>query len=274
MSSTLLTIIVASLFVIALTAIVVVQSRKRRIGKRLDAFREELIATSADASVGRRLSVSNDDDIAGLASTINRLFDALGDRDSEIQDRDRLFTEFTNTLPEVVLIHDETIVLANDSAAALVGLAPDQLVGRVVADLVKPAYRALFRKSVANRMSGENVPRRLEIQLINGNEQGLWVEAQSSTISYRGKPAILTIARDVSYRKSLEVSLSRSKRNFKAFASTNESLGKLRSTARTSSSKTFHGITCCRTICCRAISSFIFCFAFKHLKYFNLSFDC
>src|SRR5690606_28115355 len=48
--------------------------------------------------------------------------------------------------------------------------------------------------------------------LINGDEQGLWVEAQSSSIEYRGTSAILTIARDVSYRKSLEVSLSRSKR--------------------------------------------------------------
>lgn len=212
MSSTVLTIVLATALAIALIAMVFVLGRKRRIGKRLQAFRAELIATSADASVGRRLSVTDNGDIADLANTINRLFDALGERDSEIQDRDRLFTEFANTLPEVALIHDERIILANDSAAALVGLAPDQLVGKVVADLVKPAYRALFRKSVADRMTGESIPRRLEIQLINGNEQGLWVEVQSSTISYRGTPAILTIARDISYRKSLEVSLSRSKR--------------------------------------------------------------
>jgi diguanylate cyclase (GGDEF)-like protein/PAS domain S-box-containing protein len=50
------------------------------------------------------------------------------------------------------------------------------------------------------------------MQLINGNQTGLWVEAQSSTIDFRGHTAILTIARDVSHRKSLEVSLSRSKR--------------------------------------------------------------
>ena len=51
-----------------------------------------------------------------------------------------------------------------------------------------------------------------KIQLINGNESGLWVEAQSSNIEFHGHPAILTVARDVSHRKSLEVSLSRSKR--------------------------------------------------------------
>jgi len=86
------------------------------------------------------------------------------------------------------------------------------LVGREISDLVKPAYRALFRKTVAKRLSGENAPQRIEIQLINGNQTGLWVEAQSSNIEYHGQRAILTIARDVSHRKSLEVSLSRSKR--------------------------------------------------------------
>ena len=147
-----------------------------------------------------------------LALTINRLFDALSERDQMIQGRDRLFRDFARTLPEIVLIHDEKILLANDSAASLIGLEPAQLVGRDVVDLVKPAYRALFRKSVMRRLEGQDVPRRLEIQLINGARAGLWVEAQSSSIEFSGRPAILTVARDVSHRKSLEVSLSRSKR--------------------------------------------------------------
>jgi diguanylate cyclase (GGDEF)-like protein/PAS domain S-box-containing protein len=185
---------------------------KLRIARRLSSLNDELISVSADASVGRRLAVSGNGDIRQLVDTINRLFDALGERDEEIQDKDRLFTDFARTLPEIVLVHDDRILLANDSAAGLIGLSADQLEGRDVADLVKPAYRALFRKTMAKRLAGENVPRQLEIQLINGNEQGLWVEAQSSAIEFRGNPAILTVARDVSYRKSLEVSLSRSKR--------------------------------------------------------------
>ena len=75
----------------------------------------------------------------------HRLFDVLGERDETIQDKDRLFTDFARTLPEIVLVHDERILLANDSAAGLIGLSPEQLEGRDVADLVKPAYRALFR---------------------------------------------------------------------------------------------------------------------------------
>lgn len=185
---------------------------RRRLARRLTTLSDELIAVSGDALVGRRLAVPENGDIATLAETINRLFDALGERDELIHDKDRLFTDFARTVPEIVLVHDERILLANDSAAGLIGLSPDQLEGREVADLVKPAYRALFRKTMAKRLAGETVPKVIEIQLINGNEQGLWVEAQSSSIEFRGNPAILTVARDVSYRKSLEVSLSRSKR--------------------------------------------------------------
>ncbi|MDZ7767772.1 MAG: diguanylate cyclase [Woeseiaceae bacterium] len=203
---------VSILLAIATVAAVVALVSRRRLERRLQLLNDELVAVSADSSVGRRLDVPDERSVAVLASTVNKLFDAIGDRDAEILDRDRLFADFVRTIPEIVLIHDDRILLANDSAASLIGLSPDQLEGRQIADLVKPAYRALFRKTISRKLAGQSVPNRLEIQLINGNDQGLWVEAQSSTIEYRGSEVILTIARDVSYRKSLEVSLSRSKR--------------------------------------------------------------
>ncbi len=202
-----------AILLVAALAVLVVQWRGRRqAAERLQALHREIHEASRDASVGRRLQVPDDPDTGEIARTVNQLFDALGERDEMLQGRDRLFRDFAKTLPEIVLIHDEKILLANESAAELVGLEPLQLVDRDVADLVKPAYRALFRKNVQKRLAGEDVPRRLEIQLINGGEAGLWVEAQSSNIEFHGRSAILTVARDVSHRKRLEVSLSRSKR--------------------------------------------------------------
>ena len=212
MSPTYIIIILASLVLLATAASVIVWFLWKRLARRVKRLNEEMLEASRDASVGRRMTIPDDPDTGELAHTVNRLFDALGERDAKIQGRDRLFKDFARTLPEIVIIHDEKILLANDSAASLVGLESPQLVDREIADLVKPAYRALFRKTVAKRLAGENAPRRIEMQLINGNQTGLWVEAQSSNIEFRGHRAILTVARDVSHRKSLEVSLSRSKR--------------------------------------------------------------
>ncbi|MEO1246136.1 MAG: EAL domain-containing protein [Pseudomonadota bacterium] len=212
MSATLITTLLAFALLMTLIAAGIFWRGRARMADRVRALNDELLAASKDASVGRRLSVPKDPATARLAETVNRLFDALGERDQKIQGRDRLFRDFARTLPEIVLIHDEKILLANLPAAGLIGLEPEQLIGREVADLVKPAYRALFRKTMAKRLAGQSAPRRLEIQLINGNESGLWVEAQSSNIEFQGRRAVLTVARDVSHRKSLEVSLSRSKR--------------------------------------------------------------
>ena len=205
-------IALSALLLAAVVVVIVLWLGRRHANRRMATLNRQMLEASKDASVGRRLSVPQDPDAAQLASTINRLFDALGERDEKIQGRDRLFTDFAKTLPEIVIVHDEKILLANESAASLIGLDSAQLVGREVADLVKPAYRALFRNTMAKHLANEKVSRRLEIQLINGNETGLWVEAQSSRIEFHGHPAILTVARDVSHRKSLEVSLSRSKR--------------------------------------------------------------
>ena len=212
MTSTIIMIALAVLLAALIIVLVFSAHARRRLERRIGRLNDELVEVSGDASVGRRLSQQGRGYIGDLAKTINRLFDAIGERDAEIHDRDRLFADFSRTLPEIVLVHDERILLANESAASLIGLDPEQLAGRDAADLVKPAYRALFRKTMAKHLAGEQAPERLEIQLINGDESGLWVEAQSSIIEHHGSKAILTIARDVSYRKNLEVSLSRSKR--------------------------------------------------------------
>jgi len=212
MSAFTIIIVLATVAVLAAGASIYLWQSRRRIAARITRLNEETLEASRDASVGRRLTVPNDPESAQLAHTVNRLFDALAEREEKLHGRDRLFQDFTRTLPEIVIIHDERILLANESAASLVGLEPAQLTGREIADLVKPAYRALFRKNVGKRLAGEEVPRRIEMQLINGNQTGLWVEAQSSNIEFQGRRAILTIARDISHRKSIEVSLSRSKR--------------------------------------------------------------
>ena len=205
-------IALSAMLLLAVVIAAVLFLGRNRASRRIATLNREMLEASRDASVGSRLTVPNDPESAQLAGTINRLFDALGERDEKIQGRDRLFTDFAKTLPEIVIVHDEKILLANESAASLIGLDSKQLIGREIADLVKPAYRALFRNTMTKRLAGENAPERLEIQLINGDEAGLWVEAQSSNIEFHGRSAILTVARDVSHRKSLEVSLSRSKR--------------------------------------------------------------
>jgi diguanylate cyclase (GGDEF)-like protein/PAS domain S-box-containing protein len=173
----------------------------------------EIVEAAEAAAFGKRISLphGNVPELGQLGDNVNRLFDALSTKDRQMRQREALFQDLANTMPEVVLVHRDRIIFANTVAGALLGLTPEQLTGRPVTDLVRPAYRAMTRKNIAGRLAGEPVPDRFELQLISGDEGGLWVEAAGTIIDYRGQKAILSIARDVTYRKSIEANLGRGK---------------------------------------------------------------
>ncbi|MDH5254639.1 MAG: EAL domain-containing protein, partial [Gammaproteobacteria bacterium] len=179
----------------------------------VEALNREILEAAEAAAFGKRVALpaSKVPEIGQLGDNVNRLFDALNTKDRQMRQREALFQDLANTMPEVVLVHRDRVIFANNAASALMGLSPDQLTGRPVTDLVRPAYRAMTRKNIAGRLAGEPVPDRYEIQLISGEEGGLWVEATGTMIDYRGQKAILSIARDVSYRKSIEANLGRGK---------------------------------------------------------------
>src|SRR5210317_140099 len=109
MTTTLIIIALATLALVAAGASVYLWASRRKMLVRIARLNEETLEASRDASVGHRLTVPNDAQTAQLAHTVNRLFDALGERDEKILGRDRLFQDFAHTLPEIVLIHDEKI---------------------------------------------------------------------------------------------------------------------------------------------------------------------
>ena len=84
MSSTLIYIVLATVAALAILAGLVAWTGRSKMAARVRRLNEELLEASADASVGRRLSVPDDKDTGQLATTVNRLFDALGERDEKI----------------------------------------------------------------------------------------------------------------------------------------------------------------------------------------------
>ena len=119
MSPTYIIIALSALALLAVAASVFIWLSRDNLARRVKRLNEEMLEASRDASVGRRMTIPNDPEMGQLAHTVNRLFDALGERDEEIHGRDRLFKDFARTLPEIVIIHDEKILLANESGGGV-----------------------------------------------------------------------------------------------------------------------------------------------------------
>jgi diguanylate cyclase (GGDEF)-like protein/PAS domain S-box-containing protein len=146
-----------------------------------------------------------------IAASVNRLLDRVDEQSSVAVEQKNAFDDLATTVPEIVLIHTSEILFANRAAAELFGLSPEALVGKPVTDIIRPAYRALMRKQIETHIGNNETLEPIEVQLISAEEQGQWAELHSTATEYNGVSAFVTVAKDITHRKSMEASLGRSK---------------------------------------------------------------
>lgn len=201
---------VALLFLVAFFVWFIARKPYRSAVVQLREDLNKLIA--AGGSEGKRLPVKDrDDNLAEVATDINSLLDKSDERMlGAVADR-QLFEDLATAIPDVTFVHSANILFANATTAALFGLTPESLIGRPVTDLVRPAYRSMVRKFIESRLAAEDDAENIEVQLISGDEQGLWVELHSRQTLFQDVPSLITVAKDITHRKSLEASLGRGK---------------------------------------------------------------
>lgn len=99
--------------------------------------------------------------------------------------------------PDLIFVHkDRRLLFANLATARTMGRrGPEELLGLDVASFVAPEFRASVQDRLARVARGETVPPiRLKVGL-DGTTS--WVETRSILTTWEGRPAILTLGRDV-----------------------------------------------------------------------------
>ncbi|MDG1462227.1 MAG: PAS domain S-box protein, partial [Gammaproteobacteria bacterium] len=207
-----ITIVLGSLSLLLGLSCLLLWRSKKAEQRRLNSFHDEVVDVAGTSGFGKRVPVERaSDDLAALGKVINQLFDAISDREKEAWARETLFQDLANSMPDVVIVHGNKIHYANTAATNLLGIDAKHLRGQPMIDLVRPAYRTRMRQNIAALVAGTSDSLTQELQLVDGHQGERWAESKSVAVSYRGKPAALTIARDVTYRKSVEAALDRGK---------------------------------------------------------------
>lgn len=200
------------LILVAVIAIAWLLRRNARLRHEVVRIRTDIHDAMADLDSSQRIFVNGrPGEFLDIAASVNRLLDKAAAADHSARGFKENFALMASTVPEVVLVHTEVICFANQSAADLFGVMPSTLRGKLVTDLMRPAYRASIRKRVTTELDGDSPLEPIEVQLINGNEDGLWVELHSQRIIFDDEPAFVSVARDITHRKGLEASLGRGK---------------------------------------------------------------
>lgn len=198
---------------VCVVLLVVWGAARRSVARQVEQLREDIHALLAKSDLnGDRLGVQGrSGDFVDISASVNRLLDRVEEESESASVNRDLLHDFARALPDVALVHREEILLANEAAGELFGLPGEALIGKPATDLLRPAYRTKLRRHVENGLSGDTELEPIEVQLISAEEGDRWAELHSLVTDYDGEPALITIARDVAHRKSLEVSLGRSK---------------------------------------------------------------
>ncbi len=152
---------------------------------------------------------------AGVPRALCTVLDISAERESfrRLRASEQSFRSLVERSPEAILIHSNGLIhYANPAAAALIGVEdPEDLVGDEVAKLVLKEDRALaLERWQLAQSRGTALP---PIQLrIRRSPQPARVESIDLALIFDGRPAIVTIARDLTERLALQSRLARTDR--------------------------------------------------------------
>jgi PAS domain S-box-containing protein len=142
---------------------------------------------------------------------LNGIAEALGvwlehkQAEEALQESEERYRQLVELSPDTIAVHSEgKIVFINTAGARLLGAAnPEQLVGKPIMDFLHPDYRDTVRERIGRIQEGKEAPV-IEEKFIRFDRTVIDVEVTTIPFTYQGKPAVQTIAHDITERKRVE----------------------------------------------------------------------
>jgi PAS domain S-box-containing protein len=115
-----------------------------------------------------------------------------------------------HTADGILVIQNETLVFANDAFAFMCGYnQPDQLIGKIVEEVISSPYRKKFQHHMAIADAGGTEEILFRGKLIRPDGQEFWVEGLPTFIQWEGRPAVLSTMRDITAARHREMETKR-----------------------------------------------------------------
>ncbi|MCB2188186.1 MAG: PAS domain S-box protein [Deltaproteobacteria bacterium] len=158
---------------------------------------------NASGQVDRLLSVSND---------ITR----LKEMQEALADSEELFRTLAETTASgILIVQGDQFQYLNPAGQALLGRDLAEVRKLKFWEVVHPRFQTLARERGLARMRGEDVPAHYELLVVNPQRGELWVDYTATQIMYRGAPAMLGTAFDITQRKLAEEALFHSEARYR-----------------------------------------------------------
>jgi len=134
------------------------------------------------------------------------------------RDIDERHNQLIKHSPDLIAINcEEKIVFINPAGVKLMGAqSAAELIGRSVKDFVHPDNRELSKERLLQLKEKKQPVSLAEEKFIRLDGALIYVEAAAMPVFFKGRPAIMVIAHDITRRKHLELSLKENEEQFRA----------------------------------------------------------
>ncbi|MCG6877871.1 MAG: PAS domain S-box protein [Deltaproteobacteria bacterium] len=123
-----------------------------------------------------------------------------------IEELSRYKELFDNVIDPMIISHSQgTFLEVNDVACERFGFSRPQLLNMSFKDIISPSHMDILKEIGQKIRSGENL--QFELDVLTRSGEAIPFEFHSRMINYQRKPAVLSLARDLSIRKQMEKKL-------------------------------------------------------------------
>lgn len=153
--------------------------------------------------------------LIGYAS-INRDITADYEKEILIRESEEKFRALAESTPAAIFIYQgEYFQYLNPAAENLTGYKLNEIYGMKFYELVHPDHRSMVMERGLKRQMGEEVENRYVFKILRKDGQVRWVDFGAEIIEYKGKPAGIGTAYDITDRINFEESLKASEEKYR-----------------------------------------------------------
>ncbi len=149
----------------------------------------------------KAMSIDHNNYVVGIAQdiTLKKI------KEKNLFEREHILNLITeNTNDYIVLIQDEQIVYYNKALVTGRGGDIRRNISSGILDAVAPEEKERVAEIHMRRLRGEKVPEVFETKLITREGERIQVEVHSKVVTYHDRPAVLSVIRDLTDRKTAE----------------------------------------------------------------------